>query len=434
MPPAPAVSTLPSARRTIGAGWPPTATVSRVVAAERSRCATAIVQKREEPSRSIASLTQRRIAAGECVLGRRGADRVARQRRHRRGLRALAADVADDREPVVLGRREEVVEVAADLVLLARRPVQRAGLDARDLRQQRRQQRGLQRLGDLGAGAVEAGVLDRGGRAQREVLGEPQVGVGEAPPRLRADERDHAEDAVAHAHRDHHRRGHAERPGSAAGARRPARPRRSARPGCRARAPTRPSAARGGRRGRRAGRRDSAPRSPAAHLTFAGSKCATATRSSSPAASPSRSTAHQSAMTGHRELRDRGQRGLVLERVGERAARLGQEALRLLDLLELGDVLDDVDGEPYGPVGVADGLGLDARPAPLAALAVDELHQHGPPAPRPSSARRPGSSASACGSPSGVSSTQRAMICAIGAASSASADGKPSTRTAASFA
>ena len=52
----------------------------------------------------------------------------------------------------------------------------------------------------------------------------------------------------------------------------------------------------------------------------------------------------------------------------------------------------------------------------------------------PISARRPGSSASDCGSPSGVSRIQRAMICVSGAASSASADGKPSTRTAASFA
>ena len=65
MPPAPASSTEPSARSTSGAGWPPTETVSRVVARERSRCATAIVQKREEPSRSIAWFTQRRIAAGE---------------------------------------------------------------------------------------------------------------------------------------------------------------------------------------------------------------------------------------------------------------------------------------------------------------------------------------------------------------------------------
>ena len=56
-------------------------------------------------------------------LRRGGADRVARQRRHRGRLGALAADVADHREPVALGRREEVVEVAADLVLLARRAV-----------------------------------------------------------------------------------------------------------------------------------------------------------------------------------------------------------------------------------------------------------------------------------------------------------------------
>ena len=58
-------STRPSARTTIGDGWPPTATVRSLRPAERSRCAIATVQKRVELSRTITSLTQRRIAAGE---------------------------------------------------------------------------------------------------------------------------------------------------------------------------------------------------------------------------------------------------------------------------------------------------------------------------------------------------------------------------------
>ena len=52
----------------------------------------------------------------------------------------------------------------------------------------------------------------------------------------------------------------------------------------------------------------------------------------------------------------------------------------------------------------------------------------------PISACRPGSDINEIGSPSGVSISQRAMISVSGARSSASAEGKPSTRTAASLA
>ena len=79
---------------------------------------------------------------------------------------------------------------------------------------------------------------------------------------------------------------------------------------------------------------------------------------------------------GDGQLGDRGQRRLVVERAGEQAARLGEEALRLLDLLELGDVLDHVDREPHGAVGLAHRLGLDARPARLVPAALAELHEH----------------------------------------------------------
>ena len=69
MPGAPSSSTVPSARRIAGSGCPPQATVARAGERERSRCRHAIVQKRPTSSgdswRSIASLSRRRIAAGE---------------------------------------------------------------------------------------------------------------------------------------------------------------------------------------------------------------------------------------------------------------------------------------------------------------------------------------------------------------------------------
>ena len=81
---------------------------------------------------------------------------------------------------------------------------------------------------------------------------------------------------------------------------------------------------------------------------------------------------------GHGEVRDCRQRRLVVERVGEHAARLGEEALGLLGLLELGDVLDDVDRQPHGAVGLAHRPRLDARPARLAPAALAELHGQRP--------------------------------------------------------
>ena len=68
------------------------------------------------------------------------AHRVARQRGHRGRLGALAADVADDRVPLVLRGGEHVVEVAADLEPFARRPVVGRQLQPRHIRQIRRQE------------------------------------------------------------------------------------------------------------------------------------------------------------------------------------------------------------------------------------------------------------------------------------------------------
>ena len=107
----------PYARRSTGSGCPPQDTVTRAGERARSTCAQAIVQKRP-PGRV---LVEHRLAdpaqdrRRRAPPRRRRAQRVARQRGHRRRLRALAADVADHEVPLALGGREHVVEVAADL-------------------------------------------------------------------------------------------------------------------------------------------------------------------------------------------------------------------------------------------------------------------------------------------------------------------------------
>ena len=138
------------------------------------------------------------------------ADRVARERRDRRGFGALPAHVAHDREPLALAGREQVVEVTADLMTVAGGAEQRCGLEAGDLRQDRRQQRRLQRLRDRRARAIEARVLDRCPGSQAEVLGEGDVARTEAASGLRGDEGDGSEHVVAGAQRHRHRRHHPE--------------------------------------------------------------------------------------------------------------------------------------------------------------------------------------------------------------------------------
>jgi len=113
----------------------------------------------------------------------------------RGGWMALVGDVADERHPAA-AHSEDVVEVAADPVLVAGRPVQRADLPARDPRDPSGQQSDLQRARDVRALRVEARVLDRGAGAARELLGELDVGRGEAPPRLGADQAQRTEVAA----------------------------------------------------------------------------------------------------------------------------------------------------------------------------------------------------------------------------------------------
>ena len=77
-----------------------------------------------------------------------------------------------------------------------------------------------------------------------------------------------------------------------------------------------------------------------------------------------------------REAGDRPQRRLVLERVGQHAARLGQEPLAHLAALEVRDVLDHVDRQPHGAGLVDHRRGLHARPAVVDAPARPVAHGH----------------------------------------------------------
>src|SRR5437763_15810973 len=72
-------------------------------------------------------------------LDRRRPERVAGERGDGCGLGALARHVADDERPLAVTAREDVVEVAADLVQLTRGAVAHSHLDAGDLRQSRRE-------------------------------------------------------------------------------------------------------------------------------------------------------------------------------------------------------------------------------------------------------------------------------------------------------
>ncbi len=153
---------------------------------------------------------QRVVEADELVARAQAGDgvraqRVAGERRDRGRLRALAADVADDERVAPVALREDVVEVAADLVALARGAVGRGQLQAVDLRQMRREQRALERLGRARALLVEARVLDRDRRLGRDphdhvlVLGAEHAGLGVAE--------EQAADDVAVARHDRARRG-----------------------------------------------------------------------------------------------------------------------------------------------------------------------------------------------------------------------------------
>jgi hypothetical protein len=170
------------------------------------------VQDRAEAAADV--LAQDRVVEEPQHLGRAGVvdrfrlDRVADEGGERRGLGALAADVADDERPVTVDG-EEVVEVAAHQRALAAGQVASLGLHARDLRQRARQQALLQRAGErpvlLRAGLrllVQLRVVDGEAGAQPEVARQVEVGLRVAPTGLGHGQRQRAEHAAAGAQRD----------------------------------------------------------------------------------------------------------------------------------------------------------------------------------------------------------------------------------------
>ena len=139
----------------------------------------------------------------------------------------------------------------------------------------------------------------------------------------------------------------------------------------------------------------------------------------------------------HRELRRAPERLLEVERLAKDAAGLREEAQRRLDLLELGDVLDDVDRPRHGAAGVAHGLGLDAHPAHRPGRA-DPVAQHQRLGHLARERTPAGQARGVDGPPVLVPSTaSRAARSRGGAASSAARSGypagTPSSRTAASL-
>jgi hypothetical protein len=97
-------------------------------------------------------------------------DDVADQPGHRRGLDALAGDVADHHQPAPVRHGDHVVEVAAHVGIAQRRHILRAEGDPADRGQRRRQQRLLQRLRDPPPFGVDARVVQRERGPARHVL------------------------------------------------------------------------------------------------------------------------------------------------------------------------------------------------------------------------------------------------------------------------
>ena len=135
------------------------------------------------------------LAAG--VLGD-GPQRVAHEPGQGRRARTLAGHVADADGPARVGR-EGVVEVAADVVELPRRAVQRRRPQPGHRRQLRRPQALLQLARDLGALLRQPGVEHRDRGPAAELLGQRAVLVGERP---RPAERQRPELAAAGAQPD----------------------------------------------------------------------------------------------------------------------------------------------------------------------------------------------------------------------------------------
>ena len=129
-----ATSTVPSARRMIGGGWPPHAIESWAPFPSGRSSAQHTVQNSPWPSpMSSVSCSAVSSRLGERSWSAKRAQRVPREAGDRRRLRSLAAHVADDEPPRLLVDLEHVVEVAADFVAFTGRLVSRGDVRAGDL-------------------------------------------------------------------------------------------------------------------------------------------------------------------------------------------------------------------------------------------------------------------------------------------------------------
>ncbi len=302
---------------------------------------------------------------------RGGAQRVARQAGQRRRRRAAARHVADDRQPASVDR-DRVVEVAADPVLVARRAIQRRRRPAGHARQAAGQQARLQRARDVRALGVQARVLDRRAGAARELLGERDVGLAEAPARFGADERQRPDDLAGGRHRDDDRAAQADAA------------QQLEMLGVLGRGGEHPGghvvddlglavAQDLGGTGGRVDRRRVALADAPGEGDLAGVDVRDGDGAQVAAAV---GHAHRAPIgqLGHRQLGDLLQRALVVQRRRQQLARAREHALRELGALDLGDVLDDVDDELDRAVGVIDAGGLRHAPADLAGARVDAAH------------------------------------------------------------
>ena len=308
---------------------------------------------------------ERQHARGPRVEAGGHAGRVAHQRGQGGRLDALAGHVAEHDQVAALDR-QDVVEVAAHVGVALAGLVSRARLPARQLGQALRQQARLQRVRHALLRRVQARVLHRGGGAQREVLDEAEVVLVEAAAALGRDQRDHAERLVAEPHRHGHGRAHAQladQPqvllvprGALDQLLRDLRV-ELGRPA----AQDRRHAGRSVRVGRVA-----APQ-VVRHLDLARVDVG------------DRDLVRLAVLVDHLDAAPVGEPGddharhalerlLVVERGGEELARLGQEPLAQLGVLGLGDVLDDVDGQPLAP-GIDVERGLGQQPQRLARVA-----------------------------------------------------------------
>ncbi len=120
-----------------------------------------------------------------------------------RRLGTRTADVADGEAVRAVADREDVVEVAADLVALARRAVDDLDLDVRHIGETRRQEAALEGLADRRALRVQAGVVQGQSGPAGQVLGQLQDLLAEVVVRG-LPERQHADHAVAGDQRQDH--------------------------------------------------------------------------------------------------------------------------------------------------------------------------------------------------------------------------------------